>query len=62
MVRAIGAFLLLFSILSLVVHQSGMFVVLAGSAAAILAFDGLVAHLSKRSRAQVSPLVPTPEP
>lgn len=51
MVRAIGAFLLLFSLLSLIVHQNGMFLFLAGSAAAILAIDGMIEHFSKGSGA-----------
>jgi len=54
MVRAIGAFLLLFSLLSLIVHQNGMFLFLAGSAAAILAIDGMIDYFSKSPRAAIN--------
>lgn len=44
MVRPIGAFLLLFSLLSLIVHQIGMFEFLGALATAMLAVDLLVAR------------------
>ncbi|MFL6306413.1 MAG: hypothetical protein ACJ713_13405 [Candidatus Sulfotelmatobacter sp.] len=39
MVRPVGAFLLLFALLSLIVHQIGMFEVLGAVGTALLAWD-----------------------
>jgi hypothetical protein len=51
MVRAFGAFLLLFSLLSLVVHLTAMFFVLATGAIAVFAAEGVLVYLSRSSRA-----------
>jgi hypothetical protein len=51
MVRAFGAFLLLFSLLSLVVHLTSMFFVLATGAIAVFAAEGVLGYLSRSSRA-----------
>lgn len=50
MVRALGAFLLLFSILSLVVHLIGMFAILAAAAVAVFVADGALAYFNRASR------------
>lgn len=47
MVRPVGAFLLVFAMLSLIVHQIGMFEFLAAVGTALLAWDIALARLSK---------------
>lgn len=50
MVRPFGAFLLLFALLSLVVHQIGMFEVLGALGTALLVLDVMVARFSTSPR------------
>ena len=47
MVRPVGAFLLVFALLSLIVHQIGMFEILAAVGTALLAWDIALARFSK---------------
>lgn len=47
MVRPVGAFLLVFAMLSLIVHQIGMFEFLGAVGTALLAWDVALARLSK---------------
>lgn len=49
MVRALGAFLLLFSLLSLIVHLTAMFVVLATGAILVFGVEGVLAYFSRSS-------------
>ncbi len=51
MVRALGAFLLLFSLLSLVVHLNEMFAVLAAVGVAIVVLERVFERFPRRSRA-----------
>lgn len=51
MVRPVGVLLMVFSLLSLIVHQTGMFELLGGAAAALLAVDAVTARSSKSARA-----------
>ncbi|MGE5083039.1 MAG: hypothetical protein ACM3ND_09065 [Acidobacteriota bacterium] len=47
MVRPVGAFLLVFAVLSLIVHQIGMFEILGAVGTALLAWDIALARFSK---------------
>jgi predicted membrane protein len=47
MVRPVGAFLLVFALLSLIVHQIGMFEILGAVGTALLAWDIALARFSK---------------
>ena len=47
MVRPVGAFLLLFALLSLIVHQIGMFEILGAVGTALLAWDIALARFFK---------------
>ncbi len=47
MVRPVGAFLLVFALLSLIVHQVGVFEFLVAVGAALLAWDVTLARFSK---------------
>jgi hypothetical protein len=51
MVRAFGSFLVLFSLLSLIVHLNAMFAVLVSGAVAVFAVEGVLAYFSRSSRA-----------
>ncbi len=55
MVRPVGVFLLVFALLSLIVHQIGMFEFLAALATALLAVDILLARLSRAQSVGNSP-------
>jgi hypothetical protein len=54
MVRPIGVFLMLFALLSLIVHQIGMFELLGAVGTAFLALDVVLARSSKSTRAGTS--------
>jgi hypothetical protein len=47
MVRPVGAFLLVFAMLSLIVHQIGMFEILGAVGTVLLAWDIALARFSK---------------
>lgn len=59
MVRPVGVFLFLFALLSLIVHQIGMFEFLTATAASVLLADLMVARLSGNRR-HVSPSLREP--
>jgi hypothetical protein len=50
MVRPVGAFLLMFALLSLIVHQIGMFEFLGAVGTALLVLDVMVARFSTSTR------------
>ena len=50
MVRPVGVYLLMFALLSLVVHQIGMFELLALVATALLVADVMIARFSHKAR------------
>lgn len=47
MIRPVGVYLLMFALLSLIVHQIGMFELLAAIATALLLADVMIARFSK---------------
>ncbi|HEX6822212.1 MAG TPA: hypothetical protein VF123_09170 [Candidatus Sulfotelmatobacter sp.] len=50
MVRPVGAFLLVFAVLSLIVHQIDMFEILGAVGAALLAWDIALVRFSKTAQ------------
>lgn len=54
MLRPLSAFLVLFCLLSLIVHQVGMFEFLGAMAIAVLAIDIVLARASKRSCSRIA--------
>ena len=50
MVRPVGVFLLLFAVLSLIVHQIGMFELLVAVATTLLGADIMISRFSKTPR------------
>jgi hypothetical protein len=49
MVRPVGAFLLVFALLSLIVHQIGMFEILGAVGTALLAWDIALARFTSKT-------------